>query len=36
MFIYSRKILSVLGKEPPLIATREEHKVDKAKDEWKN
>ena len=35
MFIDSGKIISVLGKEPPLMTTREELKVDKARDEWK-
>ena len=35
MFIDSWRTLSVLGKEPPLIKTREEIKVDKARDEWK-
>ena len=35
MFIDSGRILSVLGKEPPLMTTREEFKVDKARDEWK-
>ena len=35
MFIDSGKILGVLGKEPPLMTTREELKVDKARDEWK-
>ena len=35
MFIDSGKILGVLGKEPPLITTREELKVDKARDKWK-
>ena len=35
MFIDSGRILGVLGKEPPLMATREELKVDKARDEWK-
>ena len=35
MFIDSGRILGVLGKEPPLITTREELKVDKARDEWK-
>ena len=34
MFIDSERILSVL-KEPPLMTTREELKVDKARDEWK-
>jgi len=33
MFIESGKILGVLGKEPPLMTTREELKVDKARDE---
>ena len=35
MFIDSGRILSILGKEPPLMTTREEHKVDKARDEWR-
>ena len=35
MFIDSGKILGVLGKEPPLMTTREELKVDKARNEWK-
>ena len=35
MFIDSGRILSVLGKEPPLMTTREELKVHKARDEWK-
>ena len=35
MFIDSGRILGVLGKEPPLMITREELKVDKARDEWK-
>ena len=35
IFIDSGKILGVLGKEPPLMTTREELKVDKARDEWK-
>tara|TARA_B100000886_G_scaffold282034_1_gene206210 strand:+ start:65 stop:307 length:243 start_codon:yes stop_codon:yes gene_type:complete len=34
-FIDSGRILVVLGKEPPLMTTREELKVDKARDEWK-
>ena len=33
MFIDFGRILSVLGKEPLLMTTREEHKVDKARDE---
>ena len=32
MFIDSGKILGVLGKKPPLMITREELKVDKARD----
>ena len=35
MFIDSGRILGVLGKEPPLMKTREELKVDKAREEWK-
>jgi len=35
MFIDSGRILGVLGKEPPLLTTREELKIDKARDEWK-
>ena len=35
MFIDSGRILGDLGKEPPLMTTREELKVDKARDEWK-
>ncbi len=35
MFIDSGRILGVLGKEPPLMTTREVFKVDKARDEWK-
>ena len=34
MFIDSGRIDGVLGKEPPLMTTREELKVDKARDEW--
>ena len=33
MFIDSGRILGVLGKEAPLMTTREELKVDKARDE---
>ena len=36
MFIDSGRILSVLGKEPPLMTSREELRVDKARDEWKS
>ena len=35
MFIDSGRILGVLGKDPPLMTTREELKVDKARDEWR-
>ena len=35
MFIDSGRILGVLGREPPLITTRAEPKVDKTRDEWK-
>ena len=35
MFIDSGRIIGVLGKEPPLMTTREELKVDKARNEWK-
>ena len=35
IFIDSGKILGVLGKEQPLMTTREELKVDKARNEWK-
>ena len=36
MFIDSGKIIGVLGKEPPLMKTREELKIDLARHEWKN
>jgi len=35
MFIDSGRILGVLGKEPPLMTTREELKIDNARDEWR-
>jgi len=35
MFIDSGSILGVLGKEAPLMTTREEIKVEKARDEWR-
>ena len=35
MFIDSGRIIGVLGKEPPLMTTREELKVDKSRDECK-
>ena len=36
MFIDSGRILGVLGKEPTLMTTSEELKVDKSRDEWKS
>ena len=35
MFVDSGKIIGVLGKEPPVLITRKELKVDKAREEWK-
>ncbi len=35
IFIDSERILGVSDKEPPLMTTREELKVDKARDEWR-
>ena len=35
MFIDSGKVVGVLGKEPPVLTTREELKIEKARDEWK-
>ncbi len=35
MFIDSGRILGVLGKETPYMTTREEFKVDKARNKWK-
>ena len=35
IFIDSGKILGVLGKKSPLMTTREELKVDKARNEWR-
>ena len=35
MFIDSGKIIGLLGKEAPLMTTREELKVNKARYEWK-
>ena len=34
MFINSLRIIGVLGKELPLMTTREEFKVDTDRDEW--
>ena len=35
IFIDSGRIIGVLGNKPPLMTTREELKIDKARDEWK-
>ena len=35
IFIDSGRIIGVLGKEPPLMTTREELKVNTARDEWR-
>ena len=35
MFIDSGRILGVLGKEPPLMTTREELKIEAAREVWK-
>ena len=35
MFVDSVKIVGVLGKEPPVLTTRKELNIDKARDEWK-
>ena len=35
MFIDSGKITGVLGNQPPVMTTREEVKIDKAREEWK-
>ena len=35
IYINSGRILGVLVKEIPPMTTKEEHKVDKARDEWK-
>ena len=34
-FVDSGRIIGVLGKEPPLMTTRDELKVETARDEWK-
>ena len=34
MFIDSGKIIGLLGQEPPLMMTREEVKIDKAREEY--
>ena len=35
MIIDSGRILGLLGKESPIMTTKEELKVDNARDEWK-
>lgn len=35
MFIDSGTIVGVLGKEPPFLTTREEHKIEPAIEAWK-
>ena len=35
MFIDSGRIIGIFGKEPPLMTTREELKINAARDEWK-
>ena len=35
MFIDSGKIVGVLGQEPPVMTSREELKIELARDEWK-
>tara|TARA_Y100000589_G_C27049875_1_gene586838 strand:- start:244 stop:495 length:252 start_codon:yes stop_codon:yes gene_type:complete len=35
MFMDSGKIISILGNEPPLMKTREEFKIDEARELWK-
>ena len=35
MFIDSGKIVGVLGKQPPVLTTREELKIEKAREEYK-
>ena len=35
VFIDNGKIIGVLGKEPPLLQSREEFKIEEARDIWK-
>ena len=35
IFIDSGKITGVFGEQPPVMTTREELKIDKAREEWK-
>ena len=34
MFIDSGKVVGVLGQQPPVLTTREELKIDEAREEW--
>ena len=34
MFIDSGKIIGVLGQQPPVMTSREELRIDKAREEW--
>ena len=36
MFVDSGKVTSTWGKEPPVMTTREELKIEKAREEWKS
>ena len=36
MFIDSGKIISKWGKEPPALTTREDLKIEAAREQWKN
>ena len=35
MFIDSGKVVGVFGQEPPILTSREELKIEKAREEWK-
>ena len=35
MFVDSGKIIGVLGKQPPVMTTREELKIEAARESWK-
>ena len=35
IFIDSGKIIGILGQQPPVMTTREELKIEKAREEWK-
>ena len=36
MFVDSGKIIGILGKQPPVMTTREELKIEAARESWKN